>query len=125
MYNDKKSLWFHIYSVNERMIIQEAFSGLNAHEAFSKNTDGEECPISRYYTPEQFASICQAAGFESIGYKGGYVSESELKSLHKYGKIALEDESLSDEHKEFLRSLVFDSREMPLYLGKNAGIGGV
>ena len=119
------SLWLHLYTAYESMIIQGRFPGLTVHEAFSKNTDGEECPLSRCYSPQQLVSMCQAAGFDDVEYVGGYLSDTELNSLHKYGQMALEDERLDSEHKAFLRSLEFDARGFPKYKGKHAGIGGV
>ena len=69
--------------------------------------------------------MCKTAGFYSVEYSGGYLSDTELKSLHLYGQMALDDERLGTEHKDFLKSLIFDSRGLPMYQGKYAGIGGV
>ena len=69
--------------------------------------------------------MCRMAGFDSVEYIGGYLSDTELHSLHEYGQKALEDERLAREHKDFLRTLDFDAQGLPKYKGKHAGIGGV
>ena len=119
------SLWLHLYTAYEKMIVQGAFAGLTVCEAFSKNTDGEDCPISICYKWQDFTEMCQLVGFNNVEYSGGYLSETELRSLYNYGQKALDDERLGSEHKDFLRSLIFDSRGLPMYKGKHAGIGGV
>jgi SAM-dependent methyltransferase len=119
------SLWLHLYTAYEKMIIQGVFSGLTVSEAFSKNTDGENCPISICYKWPDFTALCQSVGFTNVEYSGGYLSETELRSLYDYGQKALDDGRLGTEHKDFLKSLSFDSRGLPIYKGKHAGIGGV
>ena len=118
------SIWLHLYTAYEKMIIQNKFPGMNIYEAFSKTTDTEKCPIARCYRAKDFISICKDIGFNGE-YVGGYLTEPELKSLKKYRQSALQDERLSNEHKNFLKDLVFDERGFPRYKGKHAGIGGV
>jgi len=104
--------------------IQNAFPGLSLEEAFTRNTDGENCPISRYYISETFCEICHNAGFEAE-FLGGYFSKWELDLLKDIGKEAIADKRLADVHKDFLTSLTYSDEEYPLYKGKYAGIGGV
>lgn len=124
MVYNKQSLWLHLYTAYVRMILENAFSGLTPYEAFSKNVDGVACPLARCYTQQEFIAMCAAAGFEAE-YIGGYFSDTELSALKKYGKKAINDTRLADEHRQFLQSLVFDERGYPKYEGKHAGIGGV
>ena len=124
MVYNRDSIWFHLYTAYELMIIQNKFSGMNVYEAFAKTTDTEECPIARCYQAQEFISICNEASFDTE-YIGGYFSQLELNLLKKYEQIALPDERLSEGHKDFLRSLVLDENGFPLYRGKHAGIGGV
>ena len=121
---NRNSLWFHLYVAYIKMIIENAFPGLNIEEAFSKSTDGEGCPIARAYLSEAFMGILASVGFESE-FVGGYLSLHELKCLQEYGASALGDLRLAEEHKEFLRNLVTDENGYPTYKGKHAGIGGV
>ena len=85
------------------MILEGAFPGLDVEEAFARNTDGPDCPISRCYRDEDFTSLCQDAGFE-CGYVGGYLSRRELRSLEESWVAAIADGRLGDEHRDFLRA---------------------
>jgi SAM-dependent methyltransferase len=118
------SVWLHLFTAYERMIIQGMFAGLSLDEAFGRNTDGADCPIARCYRAEEFSAICEAAGFD-CEYVGGYLSDTELKCYRKYADKALRDAHLADEHKRFIAALTFDEEELPLFNGKHAGIGGV
>jgi ubiquinone/menaquinone biosynthesis C-methylase UbiE len=124
MVYNRESIWFHLFTAYERMIVQGAFQGLSVEEAFSRNTDGENCPIARCYSAEEFIASCQEAGFD-CEYAGGYLSDTELNSYKKYGKKALGDKRLADEHKEFIAALTFDPEGLPHYQQHYAGIGGV
>lgn len=118
------SIWLHLYTAYEKMIIQNAFPNLSLEEAFARNTDGVECPISRCYRAEEFINICKASGFQVV-FKGGYLSKFEISLLTKLKSQALEDDRLSEDHKNFLKSLSYDANGYPLFQGKYAGIGGV
>ncbi len=118
------SIWLHLYIAYEKMIVQNAFPGLTLAEAFTSNTDGVKCPISRCYRSKEFMGICTEAGFQ-VEYKGGYLSKFEIDLLSKLKPQALEDNGLSDEHKNFLKALAYDANGYPLFQGKYAGIGGV
>lgn len=118
------SIWLHLYTAYEKMIVQNAFPGLDLYEAFTQNTDGMECPISRCYKPEEFINLCISAGFQA-SFEGGYLSKFELDLLKKVVSQAMEDERLSEEHRNFLKTLEYDNHGYPLFQGKYAGIGGV
>lgn len=124
MVYNRDSLWFHLYTAYVRMIVQGDFRGLSLTEAFTRNTDGEDCPIARCYQAQEFSSICREAGFD-CEYAGGYLSDTELESYKKYGQAALKDKRLADEHKEFIGGLVFDAEGLPRHEDRYAGIGGV
>jgi ubiquinone/menaquinone biosynthesis C-methylase UbiE len=122
MVYNRDSVWFHLYTAYEKMLVEDAFPGSDTHEAFRRTTDGPECPISRSYPPEEFAALCSAAGFE-VDYAGGYLSKHELEVLGRSWAKAIVDERLATEHREFLRSLTFDFEGRPMYAGRHAGIG--
>jgi len=124
MVYNRNSLWLHLYTAYGKMILQNAFPGLNLDEAFAKSTDGEACPISRCYKPDDFTAICDNTGFQTE-FVGGYLSVHELDLMKEVADQALEDDRLAEEHKEFLRELVYDEQGYPKYDGKHAGIGGV
>ncbi len=125
MVYNRNSLWLHLYTAYDKMILKTAFPGLSLTEAFSKNTDGEACPISRCYAPEMFIAMCKQAGFPRAEFVGGYLSRHELSLLKDLGRKAIEDHRLGTEHREFLRNITYDKKGYPMYQGKHAGIGGV
>lgn len=119
-----ESVWLHLYTAYQRMVLENTFPGSDLLDAFSKNTDGVACPLSRCYKPLEFINVCSAHGFRAE-YLGGYLSDIELKTLKKYRTRSLQDERLPEEHKSFIKNLSFDERGFPMYQGKYAGIGGV
>jgi ubiquinone/menaquinone biosynthesis C-methylase UbiE len=119
----RDSVWFHLYTAYEKAIVEGTLAGLDPEEAFRRNTDGPECPISRCYTGEQFSALCRAAGFE-VEFLGGYLSKTELASIERAYARALADDRLPGEHRAFLRSLTFDFAGRPMIAGSHAGIGG-
>jgi ubiquinone/menaquinone biosynthesis C-methylase UbiE len=124
MVYNRNSVWFHLYAAYEKMILEDAFPGLDVHEAFSRTTDGPECPISRSYPPDEFGEICRRAGFE-VEFVGGYPSRHELKLLQKLWAQAIADSRLGEQHRTFLRELTYDVHGYPMNRGMHAGIGGV
>jgi SAM-dependent methyltransferase len=123
IYNEN-SVWFHLCTAYERMITIGDLAGLSVRDAFQRNTDGIDCPVSRCYTPEAFAELCGEAGLETE-FVGGYLSQHELTSMKNSWAAAIADPRLPMEHREFLRSLTYDPAGMPMYNGFHAGIGGV
>jgi len=118
------SIFSHIWVAYRRMILNNDFPGLDFEAAFTKSTDGENCPISRAYKPEDFVMLCQRAGFDT-SFVGGYFHVSELDDLRKFGPQAIQDERLGQEHRQFLRELNQAGSQYPTYRGKHAGVGGV
>lgn len=118
------SLWLHLYVAYEIMILKNKFSNFSIKEAFSKNTDGENCPISRCYQSKEFITMCNLAGFKAE-FIGGYLSRNELYCYRKFKDKALKDPRLAEEHKNFLNSLKEDVKGYPKYNGKYAGVSGV
>jgi ubiquinone/menaquinone biosynthesis C-methylase UbiE len=125
MVYNRNSLWLHLYTAYDKMVLKKAFPNLSLEEAFSKNTDGEACPISRCYAPENFIAICKQAGFPRVEFVGGYLSLRELSLLKDLGRKAIEDNYLGTEHREFLRRITYDKKGYPMYQRRHAGIGGV
>jgi SAM-dependent methyltransferase len=124
MVYNRDSIWMHLYTAYQRAIVENAFPGLSADEAFTRNIDGENCPIARAYPPGEFVSLCNLAGF-SGEFIGGYLSMLELECIIKYFENARSDARLGREHRGFLCRLQFDQKGFPLYGGKYAGMGGV
>lgn len=124
MVYNRESLWFHLYTAYERMILQGLFAGMSVVEAFARNTDGPDCPISRCWTPSEFITLAAGAGFD-VQFVGGNLSLVELDSLRRHGKQAQNDSRLDVAHRTFLKSLTFSREGFPMYAGHAAGIGAV
>jgi ubiquinone/menaquinone biosynthesis C-methylase UbiE len=124
MVYNQDSIWFHLFTPYVKQILEGKWTDLPVEEAFQKNTDGEDCPIARSYTHQQFGELCEAAGFE-VDYVGGHLSKTELEAYAEHAEAALADDRLDERHKQFLRELEFDSDGYPLWSGKHAGVGGV
>ncbi len=125
MVYSRPSIWFDLYTAYERMIVNGAFPGLSVEEAFSRNTDGGDCPMSRCYSVDEFVRLCKSAGFE-CRFAGGYLSETEIISFRRYGQRALADPRLAEQNREFLRALTLEARtRLPMFQGVYAGVSGV
>lgn len=118
------SVFTHLWVAYRRMILDDAFPNMTLDQAFTKSTDGENCPISRNNRPEEYIARCNAAGFETE-YLGGYFNENELIWLDNLKDQAIADERLAPVHRQFLSDLTYDDNGYPLYEGKHAGVGGV
>lgn len=123
MVYNRDSIWFHLYTAYERMVVENLFPGADVHEAFRRNTDGPDCPISRSYRSGEFAALCEGAGLD-VEYAGGYLSTHELTVLERSWARAIADPRLAVEHRDFLRALTYDFAGRPMYEGRHAGIGG-
>jgi hypothetical protein len=97
---------------------------LTIDQAFTKSTDGPECPVSDAWAPQRVLDMITAAGLEG-SYRGGYISTSELDWLKTYGQGALTETRLADEHRQFIAELKLDEHGYPMWRGHYAGIGGV
>lgn len=124
MVYNRYSIFAQLWVAYQRMILDDAFPNMSFDEAFTKSTDGENCPISRNNRPEEYIARCNAAGFETE-YIGGYFNKYELIWLEDLKEQALADERLAPENRQFLSDLTYDENGYPLYQGKHAGVGGV
>lgn len=124
MVYNKNSIWYNLYTPYERVIIGGEFEGLNSEEAFSKTTDGLDCPMSRCYPPDQFVNMCQAAGFH-CHFAGGYFTQTEINSMDRYLSEALNNKRLGDSYRRFLIALEFDEKGFPKFNGYYAGVSGI
>lgn len=120
----KDSIWYHLYTAYETMIIRGKFASYDVATAFSLNTDGENCPMARCYHLDTFRLLCESEGFRCT-FVGGYFTHTELNSISKYYKKSLLDPRLNENHKQFLQSLKFDKKGFPTYNDHYAGLSGV
>jgi SAM-dependent methyltransferase len=123
LYN-RDSVMYHVFIAYAQLIVNDAFPGLTVDQAFTKSTDGPDCPISDAWPPERVLNLIRDAGLEGT-FRGGYVSVLELDWLRSYGAGAAAEPRLDEEHRSFVRDLVLTERGLPTWHGKLAGIGGV
>jgi SAM-dependent methyltransferase len=114
------SLWMHLYVAYVKMLAEARYAGLTKQEAFTRSTDGEDCPISTAYRFEEFAELAAAAGLR-CEFAGVSISTLEMQLLPQRF-AALEDKRLDSESRECLYELRFSDRGLPTYRGRVAGI---
>jgi SAM-dependent methyltransferase len=114
------SIWMHLYTAYQKMIVEGLFRGLSQREAFEKTMDGEDCPIAVCYKPAEFTAIAAGAGF-ACAFLGASMSTLELKLLPRRFE-ALEDTRLDGESRRFLSELDFNGRGWPMHQGVVAGV---
>jgi ubiquinone/menaquinone biosynthesis C-methylase UbiE len=123
LYN-RDSVMYHIWIAYAQLTVNQAFPGLTVDQAFTKSTDGPDCPVSDAWSPGRVLDTVEAAGLKGT-FRGGYLSVAELDWLKNYGEAARHDERLAAEHREFANEVEVDGSGLPAWHGKLAGIGGV
>lgn len=116
------SIWLHLYVPYVRQILEMRDPGLDIRTAFARSTDGEQCPISRVYRPEEFARPAEDSGFR-CRFLGAAIAIYELEMLqHRYR--AIQDLRLAPEHRRFLIELTLDPFGRPWHGDVCAGVDG-
>ncbi|MGP1450205.1 MAG: class I SAM-dependent methyltransferase [Wolinella sp.] len=110
------SIWLHLYAAYLYLLEHPEFEGEDILEIYRRTTDGEHCPISTCYKPEQFIEIMNRYGFDG-SLVGIAMTVDEMIVLPKRFE-AIKDRRLKSEHRNFLMNLTFDERGIPHY-GKN------
>ena len=123
LYN-RDSVMYHLWIAYAQLIVNNAFPGLTVDQAFTKSTDGPDCPVSEAWAPQRVLDMIAEAGLNGT-YRGGYISQMELDWLKTFKEGALTEPRLGEEHREFIAELKLDDRGYPMWRGKCAGIGGV
>ncbi|MBR1156130.1 class I SAM-dependent methyltransferase [Bradyrhizobium sp. JYMT SZCCT0428] len=116
------SLWMHLYVAYVMKIQENKFPGMDKRAAFELSTDGPDCPHARCYELEEFRAIVEPLGFKMASH-GCAVSSWEMKLL-PLRFDALLNQDLDTESREFLASLRFDDRGLPLAGQHHAGVDG-
>jgi SAM-dependent methyltransferase len=123
LYN-RDSVWYHLWIAYAQLIVNNAYPGLSVDEAFTKSTDGPDCPVSDAWAPQRVLDLVSASKLDGT-FRGGYLNTIELDWLSEYGDGARADDRLGPEHRKFVSELTFDANGYPMWHGKYAGIGGV
>jgi SAM-dependent methyltransferase len=121
MVYNRNSIWFHLYVAYQKMLVENVYAELSVDEAFGRFTDGEDCPVSRAYRPEEWLELCSQAGFEAR-YLGAAVSLHEADVFNRMRFQAAQDRRLPEESRRFLLSLTQDAQGLPLTDGHYAGV---
>jgi hypothetical protein len=123
LYN-RDSVMYHLWIAYAQLIVNNAFPGLTVDQAFTKSTDGPDCPVSEAWAPERVLKMIAEAGLEGT-FRGGYIRALELDWWKTYGPGALAEPRLAEEHRQFIAELESDESGYPTWRGKLAGIGAV
>lgn len=127
MVYNKDSIWYHLYAayflrfINNTYLADFEFQEtqtLDVDEVFKRSTDTVHCPKAACFSIDEFSKMCSRAGFSKVDYRGGYPNSLEPGIARRYLKIALNDERLEDEHKEFLKEVTYDEKGYPMWGGK-------
>jgi len=114
------SLWLHLYVAYVVRLENGLYADVDIRDAFSRTTDGEDCPLVRVWRPSEMAEMAASTGFE-CAYLGAAMSLWELHLMPLRFRAML-DPRLERESREFLLALELDRRGFPLYRGNYAGI---
>lgn len=114
------SIFMHLYIAYLKMIKEGLYKGLTKIEAFSRLTDGPDCPISRCYKPHIFINEISKLNF-NCEYLGAAIYAYEMIWMNKRYDALLNKE-LDLESRLFLHDLTIDHRGYPVYKNKLAGI---
>lgn len=117
------SLWLHLHVAYIARIVKKLYRDIPIREAFSRFTDGEECPISVVYKPEEFAALASDAGFDCT-FLGAAMAVRELAIFGGSRCSAIMHPDLEEEHRKFLHELRLDERGIPIHAGTLAGLDG-
>jgi len=123
LYN-RDSVTYHLWIAYAQLIVNNALPGLTVDQAFTKSTDGPDCPVSDAWRPQQVLDMISGAGLTGA-FRGGYVSTFELDWWRTYSGDATRDQRLADEHRQFVSDVVLNEKGLPTWHGNLAGIGGV
>jgi SAM-dependent methyltransferase len=122
MVYNRDSVFVHLHVAYLRQVVGGIDREMTLEDAFRRSTDGEGCPYSVCYTPDEFAGLATAASFHCTSL-GAAVSTIEMAELARRFD-AIQDERLAAEHRAFLRELTFDGSHRPLHNGDVAGVDG-
>ncbi|MBV8889990.1 MAG: class I SAM-dependent methyltransferase [Alphaproteobacteria bacterium] len=116
------SIWVHLYVAYIVQIENGLYTDLPTRTAFTRTTDGEDCPVNAVWRSAEMLALGREAGFEPE-FLGAAVSLWEMHVLPRRHLACLQP-LLPDESRAFLLELRLDSEGQPLYRGHRAGIDG-
>jgi ubiquinone/menaquinone biosynthesis C-methylase UbiE len=121
MVYNRNSIWFHLYVSYQIRLVEGRYADIAIEDAFARSTDGEDCPISRVFAPDDFTAIVEKAGLR-CRFIGAGISAYEAMLFHELRFKANMDRRLPKESRRFLHDLTLDSRGLPMYGSHLAGV---
>jgi SAM-dependent methyltransferase len=116
------SIWLHLYVAYVVQIENALYADLPTRVAFTRTTDGEDCPINAVWRPEEMLALGRNAGFEPE-FLGAAVSLWEMHLLPRRHLACLQP-ALPSESRAFLMGLRLDQQGQPWHGRHRAGIDG-
>ncbi|MBX6323421.1 MAG: class I SAM-dependent methyltransferase [Rhodospirillaceae bacterium] len=116
------SIWLHLYVAYVVQLENGLYTDREVREAFSRTTDGEDCPLVQVWNRAEIGAMAAEAGFDAR-WLGAAVSLWELHILPKRYRAAM-DPRLRPESRKFLLELRLDQDGLPVWRGRRAGIDG-
>lgn len=116
------SIFLHLDVAFLRRIVNGLYRDSPIREAFSRFTDGEECPIAHVYKPKEFIHLAECAGL-SCEFLGAAISVREMANLDMRWQAVMHP-ALEEEHRHFLTNLQINDRGLPLFNDIIAGHDG-
>jgi SAM-dependent methyltransferase len=116
------SIWVHLYVTHILPLKDRRYASLRKEDAFTRSTDGFDCPISRNWSINEFLNLGVKSGFKAK-HLGNAVSLHEM-SLLPQRFIPLMDPEFDKESQDFLQKITIDERGVPYVNGLAAGIDG-
>lgn len=116
------SLWMHLYvAYSLRLKDRTIPADLPIRDAFTRSTDGPDCPIANCYAPQEFAEEAGAVGLQCRTV-GAACSLFEMQQAQQFLYQACMEQKLERLHREFLLGLTFDHRRVPHHGSIPAGV---
>ena len=116
------SIWLHLYVAYVVQLENGLYSDLPTRVAFTRTTDGEDCPVNAVWRPGEVLQLGREAGFEPE-FLGAAISLWELHLLPRR-HVACLHPALPAESRTFLMGLRLDAQGHPLHGEHRAGVDG-
>lgn len=116
------SLFLHLHVAYIARLVKGLYRNIPIRDAFRRFTDGEECPISTVYKPEEFTQLANSIGL-NCEFIGASISVKELADLNMRWQAVMHPE-LEEEHRQFLINLCINERGLPMFNNMIAGHDG-
>src|SRR5438445_13787024 len=105
------SIWLHLYVAYVVQIENGLYTDLPTRIAFTRTTDGEDCPVNAVWRPEEMIALGRETGYDPE-FLGAAMSLWELHLLPRRYLACLQPR-LPEESRVFLSGLRIDADGHP------------